>query len=189
MDHVFCILVGLGLAAACGFRVFLPMFVAGFAIQTGHLTPSAEFAWLGSMPAMVMLGTATVLEIGGYYVPWIDHALDTIATPAAVVAGTILMGSVATDMDPLLKWTAAVVAGGGVAGVVQAGTVAVRGLSLGMTGGLTNPLVATAELGGALVTSALAVVAPGMALLGVAALGILGVTIWMRRRGRNMAQA
>ena len=189
MDQLFCILVGLGLAASCGFRVFLPMFVAGLAMHTGHLTPASEFAWLGSTSAMIVLGTATALEIAGYYVPWIDHALDTVATPASVVAGTLLMGSVVTDMDPWLRWTAAVIAGGGVAGAVQAGTVALRGLSLTTTGGLGNPVVATAELGGALLTSSAAVLVPGAAFLGMLAVSALVVTVLVRRRSRNLKAA
>jgi hypothetical protein len=108
-------------------------------------------------------GPNTCLEIAGYYIPWLDHLLDTIATPAAIVAGTVVTASAVTDMSPFLKWTLAVIAGGGTAGLVQGATVLTRGASTVTTGGLANPLVATLELGGAALTSVLAIVVPALA--------------------------
>lgn len=172
------------MAAACGFRVFVPLLVASVAVRAGMLQPSADFAWLGSTPAMVAFGVATLMEVGAYYVPWLDHALDTLASPASVVAGSLVAASVAVDMDPFARWTLAIIAGGGLAAGVQAGTVAARGLSFASTAGVGNPVVATAELGGALATSAIALVAPGLAILGLAALAAV-VTVWMRRRRRS----
>lgn len=185
METVFGVLAGLGLAAACGFRVFVPLLVASVAVRAEMLQPSAEFAWLGSTPAMVAFGVATLMEVGAYYVPWLDHALDTLASPASVVAGSLVAASVAVDMDPFARWTLAIIAGGGLAAGVQAGTVAARGLSFASTAGVGNPVVATAELGGALATSAVALVAPGLAILGLAALAAVVVTVWMRRRRRS----
>ena len=182
METVFSVLAGLGLAAACGFRVFVPLLVASVAVQAGYLQPAPEFAWLGTTPALVTFGVATAMEVGAYYVPWLDHALDTLASPASVVAGALVAASVAIDMDPFARWTLAIVAGGGLAATVQAGTVAARGLSLATTAGAGNPAVATAELGGALATSAISVVAPGLAILGLVALGLLLTTAWLRRR-------
>lgn len=182
METVFQVLAGLGLAAACGFRVFVPLFVASLAAQAGYLEPSGEFAWLGATPATVTLGVATVIEVGAYYLPWLDHFLDTVASPAAVIAGTLVAASVAVDLDPFARWTLAIIAGGGLAATVQAGTVAARGLSFSTTGGLANPAVATVEWMGALATSAVSVVAPGLAILGLVALGIVLVTAWTRCR-------
>lgn len=182
METVYGILAGLGLAAACGFRVFVPLLVASIAAHGDLLTPSPEFAWLGSTPALVMLSVATALEIGAYYIPWLDHALDTLASPAAVVAGSLVAASFITEMDPLLRWSLAIVAGGGLAAVVQAGTVAVRSTSFSLSAGLANPAVATAELAGAVTTSAMAITAPWLAIVGLIALGLLVVTAWNRRR-------
>ena len=126
---------------------------------------------------------ATVLEIAGYYVPWLDHLLDTIATPAAIVAGTIISASIFTDMSPFLRWMLAVIAGGGAAGLVQAGTVATRAFSTSTSGGLANPLVSTAELGLSLFTSVLAIVLPVLAVVLLAGFAIwLGRKVWTRRR-------
>lgn len=182
MDTVLCFLAGLGLAAACGFRVFVPLLVASIATRAGLLSPSPDFAWLGTNTALTAFGLATVLEVGAYYVPWLDHALDVLASPAAVVAGSVMVAAMAVDMDPFVRWTLAIIAGGGLAATVQTGTVAARGMSTSFTGGLSNPIVATGELGGALATSAVSLVAPWLALLGLLALGLLAVTHVSRRR-------
>jgi hypothetical protein len=188
METVLSVLAGLGLAAACGFRVFVPLLVASIAIHSGHLEPTPAFAWLGSTPALVTFSIATALEVGGYYIPWLDHFLDSVSTPAAVVAGTILTASLAVDMDPFLQWTLGVVAGGGIAATVQAGSVITRGFSFMTSGGLTNPVVSTVELGGAIATSAMAIVAPALAMLGLVALAMVVVTFIIRRhRARSLS--
>jgi hypothetical protein len=131
---------------------------------------------------LTAFSVATVLEIGGYYVPWLDNFLDAVATPASVVAGTVITASMVTDVSPFLKWSLAVVAGGGVAGIVQATTVLARGLSLTHTGGIGNPIVATAELGGSIVTAIAAVIAPFFAIaLVFVVLGIAGYKLLRRR--------
>lgn len=185
METALSILAGLGLAAACGFRVFVPLLVASLAAYTGHLQPAPEFAWLATWPALTAFALATVVEVAAYYVPWLDHFLDTLASPAAVIAGTLVTASFITDFDPFMRWTLAIIAGGGLAATVQAGTVAARGLSFTTSGGLANPLLSSAELGGAVATSALAVLAPWLAILGIAALGILLVSFVSRRRRAN----
>jgi hypothetical protein len=160
METLLSLCVGLGLSAACGFRVFIPPLILSLASLSGHLSLSPEFAWIGTWPALAAFSFATALEVTGYYVPWVDNLLDTIATPAAVVAGTIVTASLVTDMSPFLKWTLAVVAGGGAAGLIQGATVTTRAASSAGTGGLANPLLATVELGGSVVTSVLSLLAP-----------------------------
>src|SRR6059058_5562952 len=102
MDTALSICVGIGLSAACGFRVFVPLLIMSIASLSGHLTLAASFQWIGTYPALLTFAVATLLEITGYFIPWVDHALDTIATPAAIVAGTIVTASVVTGMSPLL---------------------------------------------------------------------------------------
>jgi len=165
METVLSVCVGIGLSAACGFRIFVPLLVMSIASRTGHLTLAHGFDWISSNPALIAFSVATVLEILGYYIPWIDHLLDTAASPAAVIAGTIVTASMVTDMSPFLKWTLAVIAGGGAAGLVQGTTVVARGASLASTAGLANPVVATLELAGAVVTSVLAVIVPVLVLV------------------------
>ncbi|WP_254510938.1 DUF4126 domain-containing protein [Anatilimnocola floriformis] len=170
MEWLLSICLGVGLSAACGFRIFVPMLGLSIAAQAGHLQFAHGFEWIGSPAALVCFGVATVIEIIAFYVPWLDNVLDTMATPAAVVAGTILTASVVTDMSPLMQWSVALIAGGGAAGVVQTGTVLLRGASTATTGGTANFMVSTVEAVGATGTTILAIVLPVLAALGVLAL-------------------
>ena len=102
METLLSVCVGIGLSAACGFRVFVPLVVMSIAALTGHLTLAHGFEWVGSYPALVAFAVATCVEIAGYYVPWIDNLLDTIATPAAIIAGTLMTASLVTDLSPFL---------------------------------------------------------------------------------------
>jgi hypothetical protein len=175
METLLSLCVGVGLSAACGFRVFVPLLFTSIAALSGHLTLSAGFGWIGTYPALIAFALATVLEIAGYYIPWLDHFLDTLATPAAVVAGTIITASQVHEVTPFLKWTLALIAGGGAAASVQGLTVFARSASLVSTGGLANPIVATAELGGSILTSVLAVFIPILAVLGLAGFAFVAV--------------
>jgi hypothetical protein len=107
-----------------------------------------------------MLGVAALAEIVAYYIPGVDNLLDALATPAAFVAGTILSAAVMSDLPPMVKWTAAVIAGGGVAGLTQAVTAMLGANSTVVTGGLGNLVIASVELAGALLVSLLALAAP-----------------------------
>ncbi|SFP72566.1 DUF4126 domain-containing protein [Hymenobacter arizonensis] len=161
--------LGLGLAACSGFRVFMPLLAASLAYHFGYLTPAAGFVWLGSWAALLTLAAATLVEIVGYYVPVVDHLLDTLTTPASFIAGTILMTSALPHLDPTLRWTLGVLVGGGTAGLVQTATALLRGASTATTGGLGNPVLATAEnalaVGGVAFTLLLPLIAAGVALL------------------------
>jgi len=172
-DLALSIVLGVGLAAAAGFRVFLPMLVVSVASYTGHLSLGDSFAWLGTPAALTMLGAAALAEIAAYYIPGVDNLLDALATPAAFVAGTIVSAAVMTDLPPMVKWTAAVIAGGGVAGLTQGVTAMLRANSTVFTGGIGNVVLSTLELGGALLVSLLALAAP-LAALAVVILFLLG---------------
>lgn len=158
------LLIGIGLSAACGFRVFVPLLGVSIACQAGYLQLSPEFAWLGSTPALLAFAIATVIEVAAYSVPFIDHLMDTFTTPAAVLAGTLLTASLLGDTSPFLKWSLAIIAGGGAAGIVQLGTLAVRGGSTLLTGGFGNLVVALLELAGSAVMTTLALLLPVLIL-------------------------
>jgi len=187
METLLSICVGIGLSAACGFRIFVPLLMMSVASLSGHLSLASGFEWIGSYPALITFAVATCVEIAGYYVPWVDNLLDSIATPAAVVAGTIVTASLVSDVSPFLKWTLALIAGGGAAGVVQGTTVAARAASSAGTGGLGNPFLATIEFGGSILTSILALVMPVLAV----ALLVLFVVLLSRKllQIRRKAQA
>ena len=170
------IAIGVGLATACGLRVFIPLLAVSCAAHFGHLPLSQGFHWLGSTPALIALGVAAILEIAGYYLPWIDNCLDTVASPAAVLAGALVSVALMADVDPFYKWALGVIAGGGMAGLVQGSTVLARGASTTTTGGLANPFLATAELVGAVVLSVLAIVLPVL-MIGLV-LAFWGMLAW-----------
>ncbi|MBS0581130.1 MAG: DUF4126 domain-containing protein [Proteobacteria bacterium] len=184
-DLALSIALGTGLAAAVGLRVFVPMLILSIAAFTGHLHLSSGLEWLGTAPAMVMLGIAAVLEVLAYYVPGLDHLLDTLAAPAALIAGTVAAAAVMADLPPILKWGTAVIAGGGAAGITQGLTSLLRVKSAVLTGGLANPVVSSAELGGAVALSLLALAAPVIAVAVVAAFlwyGVRAARRLLRRR-------
>ncbi len=187
-DLALSIALGIGLAAAVGLRVFLPLLVMSIAACTGHLALSSGFAWLATAPALLMLSVAALLEILAYYVPGLDNALDAIATPAALIAGTVASAAVMADLPPIVRWTTAVIAGGGAAGLTQGFTSLLRAKSTLTTAGLGNHLVATGELTGALLLSLLALAAP-LAAAAVAALFCLLALRATRRllRGKRAA--
>ncbi len=175
MDALIGVFAGLALSAAAGFRVFVPLLLTGLASRLGYLQLTSEMAWLGSDAALVALATATVLEVGAYYVPWLDNLLDTLATPTAIVTGVVAWAAFTPELSPLLRWTLAVIAGGGVAGGIQAGTALLRLKSSAFTGGLGNSLVATGELVGSLALSLLGLLVPVVAaVLVVLVLVVLG---------------
>lgn len=163
-ETLFGMMIGLGLSAACGFRVFVPPLVVSLAAFTGHLELSEGFQWMASYPAVIAFSAAVTCEVLGYYVPWVDNALDTIAAPAAVVAGTVLSASMVHEASPMVKWTFAVIAGGSAAGFFHTVTAILRGGSTLATGGLGNPFLSTVEMGGAATVSVLAIMIPAATL-------------------------
>ena len=163
-DLALSVVLGIALAAASGFRVFSPLLIVSGLANTGHLQLDNSFAWLGTSSALTMLGVAALAEVLAYYVPVVDNLLDALVTPAALIAGTLVSAAVMTDVPPMVKWTAAVIAGGGVAGLTQGLTGILRAHSTVLTGGLGNSIIATAELGGAVLISFLALVAPAAAI-------------------------
>jgi len=174
------IAVGIGLSAACGFRVFVPLLVMNLAALTGHLHLSPGFQWIGSYYATITFGTATIVEVLAYYIPWLDHILDLIASPAAVIAGAVATASVVIDVSPFLKWTLAIIAGGGAAAIVQGVTVTLRTKSSALTAGTGNVLVSSIELAGSTITSLLAIIVPILCLILLALLCIF--VIWKTGR-------
>jgi hypothetical protein len=150
--------------------VFVPLFITSIASLSGYLSLSPGFQWIGTYPALVAFAVATCAEIIGYYIPWVDNLLDTIATPAAAVAGTVVMASSIPQMSPFLKWSLAIIAGGSIAGAVQSATTITRLASTATTWGLGNPVISTIEAVGSIALSILAIALPVLTGLGVLAI-------------------
>lgn len=160
LETLLSLLLGISLAAAVGFRIFIPLLVISVASMSGSLTLSSGFEWIGTLPAFIVFLTASLFELVAYFIPFVDNLLDTIASPVAVIAGSIVMASSIVEMEPLLKWTLAIVAGGGAAGIVQSVTAITRGASTVTTGGLGNPLISTTETTASISLSVLAIFFP-----------------------------
>jgi Domain of unknown function (DUF4126) len=186
-DLALSIVLGVALAAATGFLVFLPMLIVSGAAYAGHLHLDDSFVWLGSLSALIMLSVAALVEVAAYYVPVVDNLLDVVAAPAAFVAGTIVSAAVMIDAPPMVKWTAAVIAGGGVAGLTQGLTGILRAHSTVLTGGLGNFVISTAQLAGAILISFLALAAPAAALALVVLFLLIAIRLlrWLLRREKS----
>ena len=175
-DLAVSVALGIGLAAATGFRVFLPLLITSIATYGGYIPVSEGFAWIGTPAAVIMLGVAALAEVLAYYIPGVDNLLDTIATPTALIAGTLVSAAVMADLPPIIKWAAAIIAGGGAAGITQMVTTMIRANSTIFTGGLGNPVIATGELGAATLVSLLALSVPFLAI------GIVVLFCWLAVR-------
>jgi hypothetical protein len=171
--------IGIGLAAATGMRVFVPLLVLGVAARLEWLPLSTGFQWLSSWPAIIAMAVAAVLEIGAYYIPLIDNFLDLLAGPLAVMAGIVTTAAVITDLPPLIRWSVAIVAGGGTAGVVQTVMSVVRLKSTTLTAGFGNFIVSTFELVASFAASLIAILAPVLAIFVV--IGILVLFLALTR--------
>lgn len=165
MEIVLNVLIGLGLSATCGFRVFVPLLALSIAGLSGYLQLQPSFDWIATYPALIAFSVATVLEILGYFFPYVDNLLTTISSPVAVLAGVVVSAAVIGDMSPMLKWSLAIIAGGGVA---TATTLISNGVHHGSTllsGGVANPVLSGIESAGAVVMSVLAVLVPILGLI------------------------
>ncbi|MBD2070138.1 DUF4126 domain-containing protein [Leptolyngbya sp. FACHB-671] len=160
LDTLIEVLLGISLSVAAGFRVFVPLLVLSGASVVAHLNLPTDFDWLETPQALAVFAIACVLEITGYYVPWLDHLLDIVSTPAAVITGTVVAASLTPDVNPVAQWTLALIAGGGAAGLTKGVMNLFRLTSTAASGGLTNPILATIELVLAVTLSVLAVTVP-----------------------------
>jgi hypothetical protein len=179
------VLAGLALAAAAGFRAFVPLLAAGLGIHFGAVEPAAGLQWLGEPVVLVALAAATVLEVAAYYVPGVDHVLDVVAAPVAIAAGIIAAAAMLTDLPDWARWLVAIAGGGSATFVVHGLTSLVRAKSGLATAGLGNPVVATGELAGATGIALAAIVAPLVAVVLLATVLAVALLAIRRRRRRS----
>jgi hypothetical protein len=178
--------IGIGLAAASGFRVFLPLFAVSLASYLGWIPMSDNFEWLSGLPTLITTGVATVIEILAYYIPVIDNFLDTLSIPLATLAGSVLFASQFIELGTFPQWALALIAGGGTAATIASGFAGTRAASTATTGGIGNNLVATTETAGAGIMSVLAIFLPVIAFIAAIALIVLvlffGRKIWRKMK-------
>ena len=192
LDWILSACIGVGLAACCGFRVFVPLLVASAATKLGIIGTMGGFEWIGGWPALLGLTVATVFEVGAYYVPWLDNLLDTVATPASIIAGTLLSTSFLHIDNPVLHWGLGLMLGGSSAGIIQAGTSLLRLGSTATTGGVGNPVVATGENVASLGLSIFTIFLPLVAVVIIALVLIFVIgrlaskrKVWFSRPGKT----
>lgn len=184
LPYLLSAFIGIGLAAASGFRVFLPMFAVSLASYMHWIPMNENFEWLSGLPTLITTGIATIVEILAYYIPFIDHLLDTISVPMATIAGSVLFASQFADLGTFPQWALALIAGGGTAATISSGFAGLRAASTATTGGLGNSVVGTAETAGAGIMAFLAMAAPVIAGI-CAILIVIGVILFGRKLWRK----
>ena len=189
LPYILSSFIGIGLAAASGFRVFLPLFAVSLASYLGWIPMNDNFQWLSGLPTLIVTGVATLVEILAYYIPVVDNFLDTVTVPLATVAGSVLFASQFIELGTFPQWALAIIAGGGTAATIAAGFAGTRAASTATTAGIGNNIIATTETAGAGLMSVLSIFLPVIAFIIALALLILviifGRKIW--RKIRNTA--
>ncbi len=167
MTPIFSFFLGIGLAAATGFRIFLPLFVLSLVVKfgDGFIPMDDSWLWIGSTPALITLGVAMFVEVAAYYIPLIDNMLDSIAVPLAAIAGTLAVGVTLPEMNEIATWALAIIAGGGTAATISGTTATARAVSTTTTAGAGNFLVNTGETLGAMFMSVTAIALAPLAFL------------------------
>ena len=192
LPYIISAFIGIGLAAATGFRVFMPMFAVSLASYLGWIPMNESFEWLAGLPTLITTGIAMIAEILAYYIPFIDHLLDTISVPLATIAGSVMFASQFADIGTFPQWALALIAGGGTAAAISSGFAGTRAAATATTGGLGNSVVATTEAASAGIMSFLALAAPVIAFIAAVALIItvlvLGKKLWRKFRNFNSDQ-
>ena len=184
-DAIISIFLGVGLAASAGFRVFLPLFALSLANYFGLWQLNDSWQWIGSLAAVLTLGVATLVEIFGYFIPWVDNLLDSIAIPLAGIAGTAAMVSTMVDLDPVVTWSLAIIAGGGTAAAIKGANATGRLTSSATTGGLANPVVSTVETGTAVTMATASIFSPILAVVLVIIVLVIIFRIYRRLRPKK----
>jgi hypothetical protein len=184
-ETIISIFLGIGLAASVGFRVFLPLFALSIASYFGVWDLNESWEWIGSLAAVITLGVATIVEVFAYFIPWVDSLLDSIAIPLAAIAGTAVMVATLSDLDPVVTWSLAIIAGGGTATAIRGASATSRLASTATTGGLGNPVISAVETGTAVVVSAASIFVPVVAAVLVIIILIIIFSIYRKLRPRK----
>lgn len=182
MDTALALMMGLSLAAVCGLRAFLPLFVASGLAHLGKVELSESFSWLAELPALIAFGTAVFFEILADKLPGVDHLLDLTGTIVKPTAATIVMSSMIVDFDPLVGVVLSLLSGGVVAGGLHVLKAKARLMSSAFTGTFANPVLSLIEDVAAFFGALLAWLFP---LLGLLALTMLIIVLYRYFRRRK----
>ncbi|HLR42946.1 MAG TPA: DUF4126 domain-containing protein [Pseudogracilibacillus sp.] len=172
MDTAMAILLGIGLSAAAGFRVFIPLLIVNILAKLSYVTLAENFDWLGSTSATIAVSLAVILELASSVIPVIDNIVKVLATPLAIGAGIILVASFMGGADPTFRWVISIVAGGGTATLTQIVSTTVRGTVNFVTAGAGGIVVTIFETLIAIIVTILSILMPILSLV------FLGVIIY-----------
>ena len=139
------LVLGVSLAAACGLRAFLPLFVAGLAARLGFVDLGEAFQWLCGTPCLVALGPGVVLELLADKVPLLTHLLDLLATPVRTAAGMLVVAATLVDVPTSIVAALALIVGGGIAVTAHLARSGLRVGSPAASGGAATPAVSLVE--------------------------------------------
>ena len=178
MESLISMALGIGLAAAAGFRVFVPLFALSLASYFNVWPLNEQWQWLASPFALMILAAACIAEALAYLIPWFDNLLDTLAVPLAGLAGTAVMASTMADLNPAVTWALAIIGGGGAAAVIKGVNASGRAVSTVTTGGVANPIFSIWETVSAAFMSFLAIFFPVLAVIAVIILAFIMYKIW-----------
>ena len=174
--------MGLALAATCGLRAFLPLFVVSLLSHLGHIELSDGFEWMSSTSAVAGLGAAVLLELLADKIPMVDHVLDTVAVVVKPLAAMIAAASVMTELDPMLSTVVGLVLGGTMAQGVHLVKAKLRLLSSALTATVANPFVSIIEDILALMATILAFLLPVLLFVAAILVSFWGFRAWIGRR-------
>jgi hypothetical protein len=185
MDILLSLLIGIGLSATSGFRVFVPFLIMSIASITGFLELAPGFAWIGSYPALLAFIAAALLEMLAYFFPFVDNLLSTVSVPITVIAGMLITASVFFEPGPFVTWVVAFIAGGGSALAGKATSAAVHAGSTVVSGGAANPIISLLETVWSFLLAVLAVVLPVLAAILLITLSYLTFLLLRKLRRRR----
>ena len=169
MDPTTAVITGLGLAGAAGLNAYVPLLVVGLLERADVIHLPSPYDQLSATPVLLVLGVLLAIEFLADKIPGVDSVNDVVQTVVRPAAGAVLMAGslgIGTQLPP---WV------GVLAGLITAGSIhatkSVARPAINMsTAGLGGPVVSAVEDAVALVASLLAVLAPLLLVVFVAAL-------------------
>lgn len=167
--YILPILAGILLAAATGFRVFLPLAALSWAANLNYFELQPSLGWLGTKTAAGILTAAVVIEILADKFPAVDNFLDSINTFVKPIAGALVMAAPLISLDPAYAIVIGIAAGSTVAGGIHLLKAKARLAANLLTFGLAAPVLSVAEDAFTLLVIAAAIFVPlvGLVLVGV----------------------
>lgn len=186
MELLSGLLSSLGLSGAAGLNAYIPLLLVGLLSRFGVMDLAQPFDLLGSTWVLVGIGVIGLLDFVGDKIPGVDHLLHLAGSVVNTAAGAVLFAAQTgvADVPPALSMALGLIVAGG----VHATRTAVRPVATATTGGLGNPVVSTVEDGTSLLLSVLAVFAPVLAVILLAAVVVVGYRLWagLGKRGRAL---